>query len=221
VRPRRSRGVSTAEVLVGVALSLFTLATLSSFFRSQQRSLARQHTYAQSQNVTRTVIDLFARELRMASYDPTGLAIPVNVGLACPGFRQAFTEATPTRVRFKQDLDGNGTTTGSAEDLVYELVSNEVRRRDVNVDGATGITLVSDVPSNGLKFRYFDGSNPAVELLPTGTPPALTQDQRNCISKIGFTIQANLPSPDPDNHTLVKSVAKSQIAIRQRSLLNF
>jgi hypothetical protein len=157
----------------------------------------------------------------MASYDPTGLAIPLNVGVACPGFRQGFVEATPTRLRFRQDLDGNGSTGGPAEDLVYELVNGEIRRRDMNVDAGTPLTLVGGVLSNGLSFRYFDGNNPAVELVPAGVPPVLSQDQRNCVAKIGFTVRANLPNPDPNNPTLVKSVARSEVAIRHRSLLNF
>jgi len=67
----RSRGFSTAEVLIGTALSLAALGTLYSFFQAQQKSHATQSTYSQSQTITRTVIDLMTREIRMATYDPT------------------------------------------------------------------------------------------------------------------------------------------------------
>jgi hypothetical protein len=216
-----SRGISTIELLVGAALSLFTMGTLFSFFQTQQRAMATQNTYAQSQNITRTVIDLFARELRMASFDPTGAAIPMNVGADCPDFRQAFVEAGPTRLRFRQDLNGNGATNGPAEDVLYELLNGEIRRQDMNVVGGAAVTLVSNVPANGLRFRYFDGSNPGIELLPIGAPPALTVGGRNCIAKIRFVVQADLPNPDPHIATRVRSAAETEIAIRNRSLKNF
>jgi Tfp pilus assembly protein PilW len=220
-RPRHSRGISTLELLVGAALTLVMMGTLFSFFSTQQRAMATQSTYAQSQNVTRTVIDLFARELRMASFDPSGTAIPMNVGVNCPEFRQAFVEATPTRLRFRQDLNGTGTINAAGEDIVYELVGNEIRRQDMNVVGGAAIPLVSNVPTNGLRFRYYDGSNPPSELVPVGSPPALPEAQRNCIAKVRFSVRANLPNPNPRITTTVVSAAESEVAVRNRSLKNF
>jgi len=65
------------------------------------------------------------------------------------------------------------------------------------------------------------GSNPPVELLPTGTPPALTASQRDCVTKVRIMVRANLTNPDPNNSMAIPSVAQTEVAIRNRSLNNF
>ena len=70
------RGISTAEILVGVMLSLLVLGILYSFQRWQYFAFARQATYVESQNLTRNVMDTLTRELRMAAFDPTAAALP-------------------------------------------------------------------------------------------------------------------------------------------------
>src|SRR5258706_15036177 len=99
---RRSRGMSTIEVIAAAGIMLLTLAIGSTFFVSQQRMLLVQSAYAASQNVTRTFTDLFGREMRMAVYDPTspGAITTGPVGGTCPTVKQGITEATPTSVRF-------------------------------------------------------------------------------------------------------------------------
>ena len=58
-----------------MALSLMVVGTIYSFQRVQARAFATESTYSDSQNVTRTTLDLMTRELRMAAYDPSGLAL--------------------------------------------------------------------------------------------------------------------------------------------------
>lgn len=215
---RHSRGVSTAEVLVGSALSLVTLAVLCSFFQAQERAQAAQSTYNQSQVVTRSVIDLLSRELRMATYDPTGAALPTAPGPSCPGVKQGIVEATATRLHFRQDLDGDGALTTAGEDLLYDVSGTQLRRQD---GAGAPVPLVDGVAANGLQMQYFDGSNPPVELLPAGTPASLTAAQRNCVAKVRVTITASLPGPDPANPTPRTARAESEIAIRNRSLASF
>src|SRR5206468_1712242 len=74
-RRKRCRGLSTIDVLAGSGLTLMTMGTVFAFSQAQLKALATQSSYAQSQNVTRTAIDLMTRELRMASLDPTNLAL--------------------------------------------------------------------------------------------------------------------------------------------------
>ena len=216
---RRSRGFSTAEVLIGTALSLVAVGTLYSFFQAQQKAHAIQSTYSQSQTITRTVIDLMTRELRMATFDPTTPgALTTSLPPNCPGVKQGVVEATPSKLHFKQDLNGDGLLTGSSEDVVYDVLGSQIRRTD---GAALPIPIVDYVPAGGLNFRYFDGSNPPNELVPAGSPPQLTPAQRDCVTKVRVTIRANLPNPNPRLTTPVTSVAESEIAIRNRSLANF
>jgi hypothetical protein len=213
----RSRGLSTAEVLAGTALSLLALSALYSVQHAQTQAFAAQRTYAESQAVTRTVVDLMTRELRMASYDPAN-ALTTSQPPGCPGVKQGIVEASATKLRFKQDLDGDGQINTAGEDVVYDILGSEIRR----TEGASlPVTLVEHVPVDGFSFRYFDTSNPPVELIPTGTPAVLTPTQRDCVAKVRITIRANIPNPDPDISSPVQSLAQTEIAIRNRSLINF
>ena len=194
------------------------LGTVVTFQQAQARSIAAQGAYARSQSVTRTAVDLLSRELRMASYDPTNLALTPSTNAAwCLGTRQGLMEATATRVRFRQDLDGSGVINGANEDVTYALVGTSIVRTDGN---GVATTLVDNVPSEGLRFRYFNASTPPVEYAP-GTTGALTQGQRDCTTKIHVTISAQIAVANANRGRGMLSVADSEIAIRNRSLVNF
>ncbi len=206
------------ELLASATLTLMTVGTLYTFSQAQLKAMATQGTFAQSQTVTRSAIDLMARELRMASLDPTGLALPTSIGLTCPGVKQGIVEATPTSLHFRQDLNGDGALTAAGEDVTYSLAEGQIRRTD---GVAAPVAMVDSVPSGGLAFRYFDASNPPVELVPAGAPAALSQAQRDCVAKIRVLVTARLTNPNPRITTPIISVAESEVAIRNRSLLNF
>jgi type II secretory pathway component PulJ len=210
--------MSTAEVMVGATLSLVALGALYSVFSAQQKALAAQNIYNQAQSETRAVIDLMSRELRMAAYDPTGAALTTSTGPACPGVKQGLDEATPTRIRFRQDLDGDGTITGASESITYEVVNDELRRTD---GAATPVAMASGLPQGGFSFRYFTGGNPPVELVPGGSPAALTAAQRDCVARVQVTLTASFANPDPNNPRRLTSQVSSEVAIRNRSLANF
>ena len=220
-RPRARRrpgqaGISTADVLAGAALTMIILGAVSSFSRAQSRALFAQNVYADSQTVTRSVVDLLTRELRMATFDPTGAALISSPGPSCPGVKRGIVQASATAIRFQQDISGDGVLTASGEDVTYQLVGGTLTRQD---GAAAPITLVTGIPTGGFAFRYFDGSNPPVELVPAGTPAALTTAQRDCVAKIRIRVAADLPNP-----TLaapLASVAQTEVAIRNRSLMNF
>lgn len=215
---RRSRGISLIEVLVATSLSLMMLAGLYSFQVAQARSFAVENTYNDSQNVTRTALDLMARELRMAAYDPSNLAIGTAPPPDCPGVKMGLLQAFTDRIQFVQDLDGNGVLLGTAENVTYDVSGTSLRRTD---GLGAPVTLVSGLASGGFSLRYFNGSNPPVELIPAGSPPQLTAAQRNCVTKVRVTIAANLRNPNPRISTPIRTTAETEIAIRNRSLGNF
>jgi hypothetical protein len=196
-----------------------TLGTVVTFQQAQARAISAQSAYAQSQSVTRTTIDLLSRELRMASYDPTNLALTPSTNAAwCLGTKQGIVEATSTRLRFRQDLDGSGVIDGANEDVTYALVGNSIVRTDGT---GTSVTLVENVPSTGLRFRYFSGTTPPIEYVPGGDLGALTQGQRDCTTKIHVTISAQIVVRNANRGQGMLSLADSEIAIRNRSLVNF
>ena len=135
------------ETLAGMGLTLILLAAVYTFQGAQLKVLRAQNVYADSQNVTRTVIDVMSRELRMATY----------------GVKQGIIQATPTSIRFQQDLNGDGLIAGAGEDVTYTFADGQITRTDgLNAP----VTLVSNVPSNGFSILYFDGSSTPVQLVP-------------------------------------------------------
>jgi hypothetical protein len=218
-RRRGSAGFSIMEVLVAGVVSLIVLLGLMAFFDSQQRAYAAVNSYAQSQNVTRTAIDLIGREIRMSSFDPTLTALTPSPGPTCVNVREGLPLAMPGLVRLQQDLDGDGLLTSAGEDVMYGQVARQILRWDLGT-GGLGVALVTGVPANGLQFTYFDGAVPPNELVPAGSPPMLTQDQRACVEKVQIRIAAEIDAPHPSMSNL-KSVVESGVAIRNRSIGKF
>jgi hypothetical protein len=219
-RRRRSAGFSIMEVLVAGTVSVVVLLGLMAFFDSQQRAYAAVTSYAQSQNVTRTAIDLIGRELRMSSFDPSGAAIVDQPGgMACPGVEQGLVLGMGGLIRFQQDLDGDGLLITAGEDVMYGQVGRQIMRWDIGTAGV-GVALVTGVPNTGLQFTYFDGAVPPNELVPAGSPPMLNQNQRACVEKVQIRIEAQIDAPHPSLNDL-RSVVESGVAIRNRSISKF
>jgi len=210
-RRPHARGFSSMEVLAGLGLTLILLAAVYSFQQAQLKAFSTQQVYSDSQNVTRSVIDLMARELRMACYDP-GTAINKSGGPCKPDVKQGIIEATPTRIHFQQDLNGDNVIGAPGEDVTYELSNGSVLRTD---GLAEPVVLASGVPTGGLSFLYFDNGNPPGQI---GPGAVLNQCQRDSVGKVRVTVRANLPNPNSRIPTPIASVAESEVAIRNRSL---
>jgi hypothetical protein len=211
-RPRsrpRSAGISTAEVLASSALTLLVLAAISSFYQTQMKAFAAQSAYAESQTITRSVMELMTRELRMASYTTT--AVPATVGNVVDG----IVTATPTSIRFQQDLNADADVADPGEDLTYALVGDQLLRTD---GAGAPIPLVTGIPEGGFALRYFTLGDPVVEIIPVG---ALTAGQRRTVAKVRITVTGQVPNPDPHNTAPLLSQVESEVAIRSRSLNNF
>jgi type IV pilus assembly protein PilW len=211
---RRARGMSTIELMAGITLGLIVIAAVYSFQRTQLKAFATETVYSQSQAVTRSAIDLMARELRMAVFDPSnGLVVNPTNALCAPGAHQGIVSATPTSIRFKQDLNNDGAFTAAGEDVTYDLVSGNLRR----TDGANGtVTIVSNV--TGFSLRFFSANNPPVELVPTGSPASLSQCQRDTVAKVMITVHGNVPNRN--TMTVVDSTVETEVAIRTRTINN-
>ena len=213
-RRPRARGFSSMEVLAGLGVTLILLAAVYTFQQAQTKAFLTQQVYSDSQNVTRSMIDLMARELRMACYDP-GTAIPKSLGPCAPDVKQGIIEATPTKIHFRQDLNGDNVIGAPGEDVTYDLSNGTILRTD---GIAQPVVLASGVPTGGLSFLYFNST--ATQIVPGGSPPALDQCQRDSVAKVRITVTANLPNPNARIPTPIASVAESEVAIRNRSLDN-
>jgi type IV pilus assembly protein PilW len=202
--------------LVGLALASIVLAGIHSSYRAQVYALAAHNASFGLQDTARGTLDLVVREVRMAGFDPTGAALPVAPGPACPGVRQGLVEATPTAVHVQADLDGDGLLTGTGEDVRYALdvAAGEIQR----TEAGTTVALATGVAPDALALRYFDTSDPPLELVPA---PALTAAQRDCVGTVAIVVRTQATHPDPQVSTALASEAASQVAIRSRALINF
>jgi hypothetical protein len=210
--------MTLAELLVGSALSMVVVGAVYSFYAAQTQALAAQRAYARSQDVTRTVIDLLGRELRMATYDPSGTAIATSPPGSCPGVKQGILIGKLDEIQFVQDLNGDGDVTDEAENLHYYALGGELRR----VDGVNApVVLAHDLKVNGFVLEYFDNSNPPIQLVPAGSPPTLSTAQKNCVAKIRVTVRAAVKSSDAEDTTPLEAQSQAEVAIRNRSLSNF
>ncbi len=210
-RRPRARGFSSMEVLAGLGVTLILLAAVYTFQQAQTKAFLTQQVYSDSQNVTRSVIDLMARELRMACYDP-GTAINKSGGPCAPDVKQGIIEATPTRIHFQQDLNGDNAIGAPGEDVTYELSNGSVLRTD---GLAEPVVLASGVPTGGLSFLYFDNGKPPAQI---GPGAVLNQCQRDSVGKARVTVRANLPNPNSRIPTPIASLAETEVEIRNRSL---
>jgi type IV pilus assembly protein PilW len=211
---RLARGMSTAELMAGISLGLIVIAAIYSFQKTQLKAFATQSVYSQSQMVTRSAVDLMARELRMAVFDPNnGLVVNPGNAACAPGAHQGIMTATPTSIRIKQDLNNDGVFTAAGEDITYDLVSGNLRR----TDGGNGpVTIVSNV--TGFSLRFFSANNPPVELVPAGSPASLTQCQRDTVAKVMITVHGDVPNRNTS--TDVDSTVETEVAIRSRAINN-
>lgn len=100
------RGFTLIELLVVLSIQGILMAALVMSFTSQLRTHRQQEQMSEMQQSARAAMDLIAREVRMAGYDPTragiaGIAYDVDV------------------LRIAADLNGDGDAADSNENVAY------------------------------------------------------------------------------------------------------
>ena len=102
----RNGGFTLVELLVVLSLQGILLGAVVMSFTSQLTVHRRQEQMSEMQQVARAALDLMTREARMAGYNPRGVEL---VG----------TTHDPGALRILADLNGDGDTTDSNENIVY------------------------------------------------------------------------------------------------------
>ncbi len=168
------RGFWTIELIVASFLGALIMIAGLHHTVSQQSALRDQSQRVNLQNMGRGILELFAREIRMAGLDPT-----------CAQSFEGVAQAGPTLIQVKSDRDGSGVIEGGNEDLIYALqaANGSLSRSqggvtDELIDGVT-------VASSGM--RYFDGDGN--ELIPE---PELDPLQRAAVRRIRIELALKL-----------------------------
>ena len=137
-----THGFTLIELLVVVAISGIVMAAIySAYYTAQKNAIVQEGTAVMRQNL-RAGLDLMAREIRMAGYDPTGTA---NAGI---------TTAGSNSIAFADDLNGDHDTSDPGEQITYALSGNNLVRNDG--DGTGDHPVAENI--DALNFAYLDSA---------------------------------------------------------------
>lgn len=171
---KTNRGFTLIELLVAMVLGLVVLAAVLNIFVNQNRTNAVQQEVAYAQQNVRAGMDIMAREIRGAGYDPQN-----------NGF-DAIQTATSNTIRVLSNLSGDdeaGNPNDANEDITYTIDS--ANRRITRM----GNPMIENVVPNSLVFTYFRANG-------TSFAPA-SQTDRNDIRVVAIQFQVHTQNEDP------------------------
>ncbi|MBU1184433.1 MAG: prepilin-type N-terminal cleavage/methylation domain-containing protein [Proteobacteria bacterium] len=191
--PGRAGGFSLVELLIAMAVGLVVLGAMYSVFTIQNKTFGNQEVFVEMQQNVRAGMDMMAREIGMAGYNPAG----VNF---------AGVTVITSQLQIQADLDGNGAIDStSQENVIY--IFDSTNKQITRYIGAGNQAFVENVDS--FTFEYLKGDGTA----------ATTEDVR----RIRITITGRTAKPDPDytdptfgdkyrRYTLTSQVAPRNLA---------
>ncbi|MGE0519551.1 MAG: PilW family protein [Candidatus Binatia bacterium] len=189
--------MSLIETVIGVMLGL--VVTIGVFSFNSRHSFAMQDQLRQLdvQSAARSVVDLFAREVRRAGANPT-----------CTGAFEAIATAKADEIQLRSDLDGSGAIDQPHEDVRYRWrVTDQILERTA---GQTDL-LLSGQELTGSRFRYFDGAG--TELMPGA---GLDAAQRASVRRVRIEVALRERPADPDMGGSLTASASTDIDLRNR-----
>ena len=141
------RGVTLTELLIALALGLFTIGAVYSVYLNQVKKQIVQEDVLAMQQTARAALDMMAREIRMAGYDPMGVSRDAASSNDFYGLSYH-----PTELHVRADLNGNGVLTDSKESIVYVYDgSTSTLRRKVGRGGRQ--TMAEHIESFTVSYR--------------------------------------------------------------------
>ena len=102
-----ARGFSLVEMLIAMAVGMVVLGAMYGVFNIQSKTLGNQEEIVAMQQSVRAGMDMMAREIGMAGYNPAGATL---VGVTYD----------TTQLRIMADLNGDTDTGDENEDIVYK-----------------------------------------------------------------------------------------------------
>jgi type IV pilus assembly protein PilW len=174
--PRGEGGFSLVELMIAMAVGLVVLGAVYSVFIVQNKTFSVQEDVVEMQQSVRAGMDIMAREISLAGYDPTRVNSDSNAGNNFAGV-----EVNAGQLQIRADLNGTGIIhTDSEENIIYTY--NSADKRITRNAGSGNQPLLENVDS--FTFQYLDGS---------GTVTANSAQVR----RIRLTITGRTAKPDP------------------------
>lgn len=135
-------GFTLVELMVAMVLTMILSSGIYMSYVSYSTACSAQEEVLDLQQRGRIGLAHIVKDLRMASFDPTGTT------------EAGITNAGSSSITFTMDLTKDGDLLDQDENVTYSLVSGQFQKDDNNAIGETK-TLVVDV--NALDFVYLDG----------------------------------------------------------------
>ena len=165
---RLDHGFTLIEVLIAMLLSGIVLASIYSAFQSQQNSYLAEEQVSEMQQNVRIGIDMLAKDIRLAGYDPAGSAGAGFVDSV--NFNTEAVNTNATEIAFTANLDGDGIIDTVTQDVNGDgsIDMADMERIAYRLDGtdlqrfSTGAVKWQTVAENveNIEFQYVltDGS---------------------------------------------------------------
>lgn len=114
-----NKGFTLVELLIALLVGSVIMAAVMTSFQSQHKVYLAQDEVVEMQQNVRGAMDMITREIRMAGFDPTGIA------------NASIVTATSSWIGFTQDINENGATADANEAITYGFSTSN----DADADG--------------------------------------------------------------------------------------
>jgi len=173
----RESGFTLVELLIAMTIGLIILTALSSTFLMQRKIYDVQEQIVEMVQTARAAMDMMTREIRMAGYDPTGAG----------GFDGITYNSS--QLQILADLDENGSTTDSNENITYKYYNNSEYPYQIKRKTGDGYFQPFAENIESFTFDYLEAD---------GVTEVITSDDNNKIRQINITITARTTKADAD-----------------------
>lgn len=192
-------GFTLVELLVAIAIGgVLLTATYELLNTNSKLYYSKENTMIMTQDL-RAAAGFLVRELRMAGCNPTGAG-----GI---GFQN---DTSATLIHFTMDLDGDGATTGTNEEIEYYIYSqNQIQSLGRKTGGAVG--LVAEYITS-LTFNYYDSTGAEFTSFPLSTA------NLGNIYAVNISITAETPETDAITHVKKTDNMTTRVSIRNAGL---
>lgn len=155
---KNQKGFSLAELLVALGLSMFAMTLIYSAYRSQTQANVTQTQVVEMQQNIRAALFYMTRSIRMAGFDPDGIAEAGFVAALPSPHAGSGATTSATAIAFTVDDNENGAIDDSdAELFAYRLNGTDLEQYVPSM--GTWLTLAEHI--DALNFVYLDASGTA------------------------------------------------------------
>lgn len=223
------KGFTLVELMVSIAVGMMIMLAVYGAMQMAQRSSVNVTNKIFTQQDVRSVLDLMAMEIRMASYNPMNVSATWSTIPACAGMglgtpvttRKGIQVANRNAIVVAMDLDGSGSVgNASNEYIMYSYDGASTISRNVSCGGNDAIlggtgtnTNVRNTAAGLYLFRYFDSTDNDITTTVEGS-----QDQIRNIRRILITIAADTEQDDPNLQQPRRMIYSTNIIVRNHVL---